>query len=242
MLLAALLISATADAGFESGAAMRVITPNPLLPISGGVGEPNAVTEKKGELTARVMVFRNGDTTIAVVGIDVLGFPSVLSDRVRKLVPRIPGTNILIGASHTHSAPDCYGFPLPSGGFTGDLSFMDSVCTKTAEAINEAIDQLQPSVLKIASDKAKDRIAYNYYAPQLYDPKMSVIQTLTPDGKVIGTLVNYGIHPEVLGSDAGILSPDAIGGDSDRRGRSAHDRGDSGVGRQRVGVHGSHFV
>lgn len=210
-LLAAMLTTTTADAGFESGASMRVITPNPLLPISGGVGEPNAVTEKKGELTARVMVFRNGDTTIVVVGIDVLGFPSVLSDRVRKLVPRIPGTNILIGASHTHSAPDCYGFPLPSGGFTGDLAFMDSVCTKTAEAINEAIDRLQPAVLKIASDKAKDRIAYNYYAPQLYDPKMSVIQTLTSDGKVIGTLVNYGIHPEVLGSDAGILSPDAIG-------------------------------
>jgi hypothetical protein len=40
---------------------------------------------------------------------------------------------------------------------------------------------------------------------------MAVIQTLTPDGKVIGTLVNYAMHPEVLGSDAGILSPDCIG-------------------------------
>lgn len=47
--------------------------------------------------------------------------------------------------------------------------------------------------------------------PQLYDPRMAVIQTLTPDGKVIGTLVNYAIHPEVLGSDAGIVSPDCIG-------------------------------
>lgn len=208
--------AAGAAADFEAGAAMRVITPDPLLPVSGGVGEPNAVTEKRGELTTRAMVFRNGETTIAVVSVDALGFPSVLGDRVRRLVPRIPAANIVIGASHTHSAPDCYGFPLPSGGFTGDLDYMNSVCVKMAEAINEAIDELQPAVLKISSDKSADRIAYNYYAPQLYDPRMGVIQTLTKDGKAIGTLVNYGIHPEVLGSDAGILSPDAIGPMCDR--------------------------
>jgi hypothetical protein len=169
------------------------------------------VTEKRGELTARVMTFSDGKTTLAVVGIDVLGFPSVLGDRVRRLVPRLPGENILIGATHTHSAPDCYAFPLPSGKFTGDLDYMQLVCVKAAEAVNEAIDRLQPATLKIASDKAAERIAYNYYAPQLYDPRMAVIQALTADGKVIGTIVNYAIHPEVLGSNAGIISPDCIG-------------------------------
>ena len=196
---------------FQAGAAMRIITPNPLLPVSGGVGAPSVATEKKGELTARAMVFTDGKTTVALVGIDVLGFPSVLGDRVRKLVPRIPGGNIVIGASHTHSAPDCYAFPLPSGGSTGDLNYMQFVCEKAAEAINEALDKTQPAVLKIASDKAAERIAYNYYAPQLYDRRMAVIQAQTSDGKVIGTLVNYAIHPEVLGSEAGIVSPDCIG-------------------------------
>ena len=207
-----ILFGSTAECGeFRSGAAMRIITPNPLLPVSGGVGEPQATTEKRGELTARAMVFSDGTTTIAVVGIDVLGFPSVLGDRVRKLVPRLPGENILIGATHTHSAPDCYGFPLPSGKFTGDLNFMQSVCEKAAEAVNEAIDKLQPATLKTAVDKAAEGIAYNYYAPQLYDRRMGVMQTVGADGKVIGTLVNYAIHPEVLGSDVGIISPDCIG-------------------------------
>ena len=201
----------TSGAEFQSGAAMRVITPNPLLPVSGGVGEPNPATEKRGELTARVMVFSDGETTFAVVGLDVLGFPAVLGDRVRKLVPRLPGENILIGASHTHSAPDCYAFPLPSGGSTGDLKYMQLVCEKAAEAVNQALDNLQPATLKIASDRAAERIAYNYYAPQLYDPRMAVIQTQSLDGAVIGTLVNYAIHPEVLGSDAGVTSPDCIG-------------------------------
>ena len=88
---------------------------------------------------------------------------------------------------------------------------MQWVCERAAEAVNAAIDDLQPATLKIASDKAAERIAYNYYAPQLYDRRMAVIQALTPEGKVIGTLVNYAIHPEVLGSDAGIISPDCIG-------------------------------
>lgn len=206
------LLVPTCECGeFRSGAAMRIITPDPLLPVSGGVGEPKATTEKRGELTARAMVFSDGTTTIAVVGIDVLGFPSVLGDRVRKLVPRLSAENILIGATHTHSAPDCYGFPLPSGKFTGDLNFMQSVCEKAAEAVNEAIDKLQPATLKTAVDKAAEGIAYNYYAPQLYDRRMGVMQTAGVDGKVIGTLVNYAIHPEVLGSDVGIISPDCIG-------------------------------
>ncbi len=204
-------ISATNAGEFRSGAAMRVITPDPLLPISGGVGEPNAATQQRGELTVRAMVFDNGETKIAVVGIDALGFPAVLGDRIRKLVPRLPSENILIGATHTHSAPDCYAFPLPSGGSTGDRNYMQSVCEKAADAVNEAIDKLQPATLRISSDKAAERIAYNYYAPQLYDRRMGVIQTLSGDGKVIGTIVNYAIHPEVLGSESGITSPDCIG-------------------------------
>ena len=211
VLLSVLLVPVAECTEFRSGAAMRIITPDPLLPVSGGVGEPKATTEKRGELTARAMVFSDGTTMIAVVGIDVLGFPSVLGDRVRKLVPRVPTENILIGATHTHSAPDCYGFPLPSGKFTGDLNYMQSVCEKAAEAVNEAIDKLQPAILKTAVDKAAEGIAYNYYAPQLYDRRMGVMQTVGNDGKVIGTLVNYAIHPEVLGSDVGIISPDCIG-------------------------------
>ena len=34
------------------GAAVRNITPDPLLPVSGGMGAPNPAKEKRGELTA----------------------------------------------------------------------------------------------------------------------------------------------------------------------------------------------
>jgi hypothetical protein len=200
-----------ARAEIQAGAAVRAITPDPLLPVSGGMGPTRPVREKRGELTARAVVFRKGDVSVAVVSLDLLGFPSVLGDRVRAKIRRIPPAHILIGSTHTHSAPDCYAFPDGQGGHTGDLPYMEFVCDKAAEAVNEAIDRLQPAWVRVATGEAQGKIAYNYYAPDLYDRRMSVIQAVGPQGKTIATLVNYAVHPEVLGNGVGVLSPDLVG-------------------------------
>jgi hypothetical protein len=199
------------EPSFQAAAAKRVITPERLLPVSGGLGLPQPVREKRGDLTARALVVRRGPLTLAMVSVDLLGFPSVLADRVRAEVPRIPAGQILIGATHTHSAPDCYAFPDGQGGHTGDLDYIDFVCRQTAAAINEALDRLRPARLRVATGEARGKIAYNYYAPDLYDRRMSVIQVQQPEGATIATLVNYAIHPEVLGNETGILSPDLVG-------------------------------
>jgi hypothetical protein len=201
----------SASAEIQVGAALRVITPNPLLPVSGGMGIPQPAREKRGELTARAIVFRKGELSVAVVSLDLLGFPSVLGDRVRAKVSRIPAERIIIGSTHTHSAPDCYAFPDGKGGHTGDLKYMDYVCGRAAEAVNEAMDRLRPASIKVGTGEARGKIAYNYYAPDLYDRRMHVIQARDTQGKTIATLVNYAIHPEVLGNEVGILSPDLVG-------------------------------
>ena len=211
MCLSVIAVSPSARGEIFAGAATRIITPDPLLPVSGGMGIPRPSTKKIGELTARALVLKKGETSIAVVALDLLGFPSILGDRVRAKVTRIAPENILIGSTHTHSAPDCYAFPDGKGGHTGDLDYMDLVAKKAAEAVNEAIDKLKAATLKIATGEAEGKIAFNYYAPDLYDRRMSVIQASGTDGKTIATLVNYAIHPEVLGNDLGILSPDLIG-------------------------------
>ncbi|HEV8544308.1 MAG TPA: hypothetical protein VGR78_18115, partial [Verrucomicrobiae bacterium] len=206
-----LCIGLAARADFRSAISVRIATPDPLLPVSGGVGPSHPVTHKIGDLTVRALVLDDGATRVAIVGSDFLGFPAVLGDKVRARVSGVAAKNILIGATHTHSAPDCYGFPDGKGGFASDLKYLDTVCAKMAEAINEAVEKLQPSQLKIATGEAKGKIAYNYYAPQLYDPRCNVLQTIGADGKAIATLVNYSIHPEVLGPKQGILSPDLLG-------------------------------
>lgn len=218
LLLILLFCSGSAFAEFRSAIAVRDVTPDPLLPVSGGVGPSHPTERRQGSLTVRAFVLEDrrdtspqSTTRIAIVSADFLGFPSVLGDRARALVRGISARNILIGATHTHSAPDCYAFPDGKGGTDADLKYLDHVVEMMGEAINEAVAQLQPSTLRIETGEAKGKIAYNYYAPDLYDPRCSVIQTLDSKGKPIATLVNYAIHPEVLGSRQGVLSPDLIG-------------------------------
>ncbi len=208
-----LVLSQPADAEFQAGGAVRSITPEKPLPVSGGMGVPNPSTKALGELTARVAVVKQGDTCVAFVGLDLLGFPSVLCDRVRAMVPAIPPEQILIGSTHTHSAPDCYAFPVPEmpEGHTANFDYIDFVVQQTAEAIQAAYDSLEPAALKVGTDEAAERIAYNYYAPALYDRRMDVLQAVAGSGQPIFTLVNYAIHPEVLGAGQGVMSPDCIG-------------------------------
>lgn len=199
----------------QVGAALRIITPNPLLPVSGGIGVPKPSKEKKGDLFARAMVFQQGSMRFAIVNVDNLGWTSILGNKSRALINGIAPENVLIGATHTHSAPDAYGFPDMTGKSNADLKYLDWCVQQIADAVNEATSKLQPASIKVAMDEAKGKIAYNYYAPALYDPRCGIIQAIATtgpqSGKPIATLVNYAVHPEVLGSERGILSPDMIG-------------------------------
>jgi hypothetical protein len=197
------------------GSAKRVLTPNPLIAISGGIGTPKPVLTNKGNLYVRAMVLVNGGEKIAIVNIDNLGWPAALGDKSRKLIKDIPFNNILIGATHTHSAPDAYAFPDENGNHGADLEYLEWCTQQIADAVNEAFKNREPANLKIAVGKAEGKIAYNYYAPQLYDPRCGVIQAIGTSGKnkdkPLVTLVNYAIHPEVIGSERKILSPDMVG-------------------------------
>jgi len=200
-----------ARAELRAAIAVRDVTPDPLLPISGGVGPTNPINRKIGTLTVRALTIENNGVRVTICSTDFLGFPGVLCDKVRQRVQGVPPENILIGATHNHSAPDCYGFPDRSGKTTADLQYLNSVCKNLADAINETVKKLQPSIVKIATGKARGKIAYNYYAEQLYDPRCDVIQFFDVQHKPVATLVNYACHPEVIGPGQGILCPDYVG-------------------------------
>lgn len=214
VLLVLLLVSYTTysqNLQFKAGAALRIITPDPLLPVSGGVGTPKPVTKKQGDLFVRALVMEKGTERVAIVGIDNLGWPAVLGDKSRALIKGIKPENVLIGVTHTHSAPDAYGFPDENGNIGADMKYLEWCVKQIADAVNEATDKLEPADVKIAVDEAKGKIAYNYYAPQLYDPRCGVIQAISKNGITIATLVNYATHPEIIGNSRGILSPDMCG-------------------------------
>ncbi len=215
LLLTSILLPGTAHAVLKAGVAVTVITPDPLLPVSGGAGGSEPATKKCGELTSRALVLESGDTRVAIVNLDFLGFPGILGDRVRAEVKEIPPQNILIGVTHSHSAPDMYAFVNEKGETGADLKYIDAVCQKTAATIKQALAALKPVRMKAGTDNAGKRIAYNYYAPELYDPRMNVLQFIETEGaakdKPLVTLVNYATHPEVIGNEQGICSPDLCG-------------------------------
>ncbi len=200
---------------FKAGAAMRNITPKELIPISGGMGTPQIPTGKQGELTVRAFVIEKGTTRVAIVSVDNLGWPAYLGDRSRKLISGIAPENVLIGATHAHSCPDAYGFTDEKGNTGADLKYLGWCVTQIADAVNDAVSKLEPASLRTAVGEAKGKIAYNYYADKLYDPRCGVIQAIATtgknQGKPIATLVNYAIHPEILGTDRKLISPDLCG-------------------------------
>src|SRR5947207_15265735 len=102
LVLAVSWIAAAAE--FRAGIAVRNVTPDPLLPVSGGVGPSHPVTRKEGELTVRALALEVEGTRVVIVSADFLGFPAVLGNRVRATVTNVAPQNILIGATHTHSA------------------------------------------------------------------------------------------------------------------------------------------
>jgi hypothetical protein len=215
LLLILFIITGVNAQSFKAGAAKRIITPEKLIPISGGMGEPVMPDGKVGDLYVRAIVLEKYTTRIAIVSVDNIGWPAYLGDMSRKLVKGISPGNILIGATHTHSAPDAYGFPDEKGNTGADLKYLEWCINKIADAINEAVANLQPVYLKTALGEAKGKIAYNYYAEKLYDPRCGVIQAIASTGKNLGnpvfTLVNYAIHPEVMGTDGKKLGPDLCG-------------------------------
>ncbi len=209
-------VFAHGESSIRVGTGERIITPDPLLPISGGLGTPQLATHKLGELTTRAVVIEQGELRLAIVSVDALGFPGVLIDRVAKLVPNIDSNNLIIGATHTHSAPDLYAFPDGQGGHTGDLEHIDHVCTQVAAAINEAVGRLKTAKLRSAVGEVNGQVAYNYYAVELYDRRANVLQFVDMEDHALATIVNYAIHPEVLGTGVGAVSPDLIGPLCDR--------------------------
>lgn len=211
MLTLLLSCSFSSFAVFKAAIVVRDVTPKKLLPVSGGIGPSKPIHKVIGKLTVRALVLEDEDTRVAICSTDFLGFPGVLCMKVREQISSIPPENILIGATHNHSGPDCYGFPDEEGKTNADVEYLNSVCAELASAINQAVDELQPSVVKIATGKAQGKIAYNYYAEQLYDPRCHVMQFLNSKGKPIATLVNYACHPEVIGPKQGIMSPDFVG-------------------------------
>lgn len=193
--------------------------------VNGGMYERTA--DKVIEpLHARCFVLKNGDSQLAICVVDSCMIPRSVLDPAKKLASQATGIaveNILISATHTHSAPSVFGCL----GSDADARYVQQLIPLLAKGIKLAQDRLQPA--QMGWGKAEDRnnvfnrrwlmkagtAATNRFGGKsndraqmnpgvgnknkikqlgTVDPEVFVVSIQTRKGKPLGVLANYSTH------------------------------------------------
>lgn len=238
----ALEASAADESGFRAGAAMSNITP----PLGGGiVGGFLPIPSKHihDQLHARCLVLDNGRTRLALVVCDLLGIQRIVSDEARRLIAAvtgIPREQVLVSATHTHSAVSALG----QDTFKYDQQLDDYqrfVARRIADGVTCAVNNLSPAELAFVTVEAPEHVFNRRWhmrpgsvppnpfggsdlvkmnpppgSPNLLDPAgptdptVSVIAVRGVDGRPISIFAAYSLH-YVGGVGPGHISADYYG-------------------------------
>jgi len=200
-------------------------------------------TEVHTPLFAKAIVLDDGATRLAIVVVDTCAMPRSLLDEVKSLASKATGIhaeNMLISATHTHSAPAVIG----GLGTDPDPHYPPLLKTRLVKAIEQAAKNVEPARVGAAvgnaaaytavrrwirrPDRVKDDPFGNptvranmhpgYQSPDATgpagptDPDLSVISFQSKDGRPIALLANFSMH--YYGAPA--ISADYFGLFSDR--------------------------
>jgi hypothetical protein len=131
---------------FRAGAAASNITPPLGEPIVGGWA-PSPATHIHDELYARCLVLDDGVTRLAIAICDNVGIPREVCDAAKELIENetgIPRAQMLIAATHTHSATDAGGL---SKVITAEplRDYQKFLARRIADGVRRAINNLEPA-------------------------------------------------------------------------------------------------
>ncbi|MGF1585344.1 MAG: neutral/alkaline non-lysosomal ceramidase N-terminal domain-containing protein [Bacteroidales bacterium] len=164
------------------------------------------------DLWARAMVIDDGNTRIAWVALDAIGFFGCDVIDVRKHIPESMGiTYAIISSSHTHSGPDLMGLWGPRLLKSGvDPDYKDFVKTQIINAIELAVKNLRPAIFKFATDKdGSTRMIADTRKPIVINPEIRIMQAIDSEtGETLGTLVQWDNHPETVWSKNLLITSD----------------------------------
>jgi len=206
---------------FRAGAATANITP-----LLGGniVGnwKQFPADHVHDELYARCLVLDDGDNRLAFVLVDNIGLKRELTDEARRLIAEhtgLPGSHVLIAATHTHSSVRASGTDQP---FEDYEAF---IINRISDAVRMAINNLEPARIGWGAGNVpqhvfvrrwkmkpgtrhpdpfggEDRVVMNpgHQNPDLLepaakpDPEVSFISVQSAGGRPIALLANYSLH------------------------------------------------
>ncbi|RIW15596.1 hypothetical protein D0X99_09195 [Algoriphagus lacus] len=164
-------------------------------------------------LWARAMVLDAGDVKIALCVIDMIGFGNDEVIATRKLIEQAnPELDyVIIASTHVHSSPDVIGQWGPSDYARGvNPVYLDQVQEGIRKAIEDASKAVRPAVFRFAEEKEKLKpLVGDTRPPLVFDASLKLMQVLDAEtGKTLGTLMNWGNHPETLWSENIQISSD----------------------------------
>jgi len=224
LLLTLFVPSLAPAAELKAGAFAIDVTPRKYpVSVNGGMSD-REVSSAHDPIHARCLVLDDGKTKVAIVTVDSCMIPRELIDDAKAKAEKatgIPGSNILISATHTHSAPTV------AGVFQSDPDedYVPYLADKIAEGIEKAHANRVPAkagwnvipepahlhnrrwVMKPTFDLTnpfgeKDKVRMNppRNVPELVetagpiDPDLSVLSVQTSDGKPLALHANYSLH------------------------------------------------
>ena len=216
----------------KAGFAVADITPEPGIYLT-GYGRPERIaTGVHSPLNATVMVLQDQEKTVAAIGFDWCSMDNLLAQEIRQGISAasgIPEENILMGCSHTHSAPHTT-YARSLGRTTVDpenkgLAYAKNSIPVVAEAVCRAIGSLQEAEAAFAAGKTKTGIsrrgldengAISYFFigdPDLiYDSNMTTVLFRNREThENIGILVHCSSHNTCMGGFDRNISSDWCG-------------------------------
>lgn len=164
-------------------------------------------------LWARTMVLDAGNVKMALCVIDMIGFGNDEIISTRKLIEaQIPWIDyVIIASTHVHSSPDLMGMWGPSSFKRGvNPDYLDQVQRGIVKSMEEAYNSLRPAEFKFAeeTDRLKPLVG-DTRPPVILDASLRLMQVLDREtGETLGTIMNWGNHPETLWSQNIQISSD----------------------------------
>ena len=166
-------------------------------------------------LWARAIAFRNNGVTVVMVSLDSIGICHEKFIAIRKMIdPSLGIDHLMFSSLHDHEAPDTMGiwsYSILHPRF--DWKYLGLVEKACQEAAEEAVRNLQPADTILAQVAAgPDGFVDDSRSPIVYDNVIRCARFVkqgTDD--TIATVVEWGCHPETLGSANSLLTSDFSG-------------------------------
>jgi neutral ceramidase len=144
-----------------AGAAISNITPELGIDIVGGF-VPFPATHVHDELHARCLVLDDGNTKLAMVVCDLVGVHRSLVVEARGLIEKatgIPAANVMVSATHTHSAGNALG-ATPRGYYSDQelTDYQRFVAHRIADGVQRAMNLRRPAEIAFGTTEAPEHV------------------------------------------------------------------------------------